>query len=60
MKRRNRTIRNRKSKHRSQKAVETNNQTNEANNAIERSRLLVTVRACARPAPSNRLAHLGR
>jgi hypothetical protein len=32
----------------------------EPNHAMERSRILVTVRAFARPAPSIRLAHLGR
>jgi endo-beta-N-acetylglucosaminidase D len=32
----------------------------EPNKAMERSRILVTVRADARPAPSIRLAHLGR
>ena len=32
----------------------------ENNNAMERSRILVTDRADARSAPSNRLAHLGR
>ena len=32
----------------------------EPNNAMERSRMLVTVRADARPAPSIRLAHLER
>ena len=32
----------------------------EPNNAMERSRILVTVRADARPAPSIRLAHLRR
>jgi hypothetical protein len=30
------------------------------NKAMERSRILVTDRACARSAPSIRLAHLGR
>ena len=32
----------------------------EPNNAMERSRILVTDRAYARSAPSIRLAHLGR
>jgi hypothetical protein len=32
----------------------------EPNNTMERSRILITVRAYARPAPSIRLAHLGR
>ena len=32
----------------------------EPNNAMERRRILVTVRAYARPVPSIRLAHLGR
>ena len=32
----------------------------EPNNAMERSQMLVTVRADARPAPIIRLAHLGR
>jgi hypothetical protein len=35
-------------------------ETNEPNNAMERSRILVTDRASARSAPSIRLAHLGR
>jgi hypothetical protein len=43
-----------------QMATESRRMTRSPNNAMERSRILVTVRAYARPAPSIRLAHLGR